>query len=113
MQTEDLMIKRIGINNKNVIANFVRLANELDWPIYLEHYERLKKDKNFPEMKTYVADQQDNFYQLEKRNGQWQVQFVEELDVLPVTKWASTKKFEEHLEFSLDVVRELKKRGLV
>lgn len=108
---EHAMIKRIGVVNKNILALFVRLANELAWPIYLEHYDRLKKDKSFPEMLTYIGDQADGFYQLEKRNGQWQVQFVEEIDVLPVTRWATTKKFEENLEFALEVAKEIKKRG--
>lgn len=108
---ENLMIKRIGVTNKNILALFVRLANELEWPIYLEHYDRLKKDRNFPEMNTYVGDQQDGFYQLEKRNGQWQVQFVEDIDVVPVTKWVGTKKFEENLDFALEIAREIKKRG--
>lgn len=108
---EHAMIKRMGVTNRNVLALFVRLANELGWPIYLEYYDRLKKDKNFPAMNTYVGDQPDGFYQLEKQNGQWQIQFVDDIDVKPVTQWTHTKKFEENLEFSLDVVREIKKRG--
>jgi hypothetical protein len=108
---EHAMIKRMGVVNKNILALFVRLANELAWPIYLEHYDRLKKDKSFPEMLTYIGDQADGFYQLEKRNGQWQVQFVEDIEVIPVTRWATTKKFEENLEFALEVAKEIKKRG--
>lgn len=107
---EQVMIKRMGITNKNILALFVKLANELDWPIYVEYYDRLKKDKNFPEMKTFV-NQADDFYQIEKQNGQWQIQYVEEIDVKPVTPWIGSKKFEDHLEFSIGLAKEIKKRG--
>ncbi len=107
-----MRLGRLGTINKNVLSLFVKLANILQWPIFIENSERLRKDKSFPPMNTHIVGEgQTDYYQLEKSNGQWQIQFVNDDGVEEVTAWQTTVKFEECLSFALEVAVELKKRG--
>ncbi len=107
------MMERLSTVNKNILASFVKLANTLGWPIYIDHVTRLKKDLNFPEMKTLIeGDNHSHFYQLEKRNGKWQIQKVDNMamTVSNITEWMNSRVFYECLKTAAGIFTEDKKR---
>jgi len=104
-------MKRFGVTNRNVLASFVSVANAMGWPTYIERYKLLCKDNNFPKAKHLAEGglaEHEHFFQVEKKNGTWQVQKVSEKGVHPITPWITTRKFIEALELTAHIVQEKK-----
>jgi len=113
------VVERFSIANRNILSKFVELANLNSWPAYIPGYERLEKDNNFPRLHTPVDSDQHTepvcYYQLEKSNGKWQIQFVDEhsAQILGVTDWKFTRKFEESMGFAVELLKHQKEKDQV
>lgn len=102
-------MKRVGVANKNILAKFIQLAKLKDWPVSVPHANTLKKDKLFPPFNSVDLDTYGYFYQVEKQNGNWQIQRVDFDGPLPVSNWMGTRKFETMLE-NMITIQEIEKR---
>jgi len=101
-------MNRLGVANKNALAKFVRLSNLLEWPIMLASPNRLYKDQLFPMARHMAKSIEDygHYYQLEKRNGRWQIQRVTPEGEVPVTDWVSTRNFLTGLDVVISIEQE-------
>lgn len=102
-------MKRVGVTNKNILAKFIHLAKLKDWPVVVPHADTLKRDKLFPKFNSVSLDTYGYFYQVEKQNGNWQIQRVDYDGVKEVSNWMGTRKFETMLE-NVITIQEIEKR---
>lgn len=101
---------RIGVTNKNILAKFVTLAKLKEWPVAVQHAEKLKRDKLFPKFTSVSIGTYGYFYQVEKQNGNWQIQRVDYDGAKEVSNWMGTRKFETMLD-NIITIQEIEKRN--
>lgn len=102
-------MKRLGNSNKAILAKFAKFAELKNWPAHFVDAKKLQKDRLFPKVQIISIDTYGHYYQVEKRNGKWQIQRVDFEGQKAVSAWMGTRKFETMLD-NVITIQEIEKR---